>query len=130
MGLSDRTQRLGVVSSRAIDLTAAVVEAEFGANTMLYATTDDAPVALTVAEQRVVGRITGGDIAALTSAQVRTMLGLPQENLTATGAPGANDDAADGYSVGSVWVDTSADVAYICLLATTGAAEWAAMGGA
>jgi hypothetical protein len=31
---------------------------------------------LTVAEQRLVGRITGGNIAALTAAQVRTLLGL------------------------------------------------------
>jgi len=38
----------------------------YDANTVLYATADDTPAALTVAEQRVVGRTTGGNIAALT----------------------------------------------------------------
>jgi hypothetical protein len=42
-----------------------VAKALFDANTILYATTDNTPVALTVAEQKVVGRITGGAIAAL-----------------------------------------------------------------
>lgn len=41
-----------------------------------------------------------------------------------TGAPGVNDDSGDGYSVGSVWIDTTADDAYICLDATSGAAVW------
>ena len=50
----------------------------FDAYTILMATADDTPIALTVAEQTLVGRITGGAIAALTVAQITTLLGLPQ----------------------------------------------------
>lgn len=53
-----------------------VTKATFDANTILAATTDNTPAALTVAEQTLVGRITGGNIAALTAAQVRTLLGV------------------------------------------------------
>jgi len=53
-----------------------VLKALFDANTILAADTDNTPAALTVAEQRIVGRITGGNIAALTAAQVQTLLGL------------------------------------------------------
>lgn len=42
------------------------------------------------------------------------------------GPPGTDDDAADGYSVGSVWIDrTSSPMeAYRCVDATEGAAIW------
>lgn len=43
----------------------AVGKALFDAHTILAATTDDTPAALTVGEQTVVGRATGGNIAAL-----------------------------------------------------------------
>lgn len=46
----------------------------YNAQTILAAVSDNVPAALTIAEQRLVGRITGGDIAALTAAQVRTLL--------------------------------------------------------
>ncbi len=46
----------------------------FDANTILKADTDNTPEALTVAEQRIVGRITSGVIAALTGAQALTIL--------------------------------------------------------
>lgn len=45
-------------------------------------------------------------------------------NFAATAAPTANDDSADGYSIGSWWLDTTADKAYICLDATAAAAVW------
>lgn len=54
----------------------AVLKALFDAYTILMATTDNTPVALTVGEQTLVGRITGGNIAALTAAQVRTLLNV------------------------------------------------------
>jgi hypothetical protein len=53
-----------------------VKKALYDANTVLAATSDDTPAAVTVAEQTLVGRITGGDIAALTASQVRTLLAL------------------------------------------------------
>lgn len=42
----------------------------------------------------------------------------------ATVAPTVNDDSGDGYSVGSIWTDTSAPATYICADATVGAAVW------
>jgi hypothetical protein len=45
--------------------TALVLKADYDANTILKADSDNTPVALTVAEQKVVGRATGGVITAL-----------------------------------------------------------------
>ena len=47
-----------------------------------------------------------------------------RNNLSAAAAPAVTDDAASGYAVGSVWIDTTNDVAYTCVDATTGAAIW------
>jgi len=51
-----------------------VLKSLYDANTILYATTDNTPAALTVGEQTIVGRITGGAIAALTAAQTMGIL--------------------------------------------------------
>ncbi|OQB44666.1 MAG: hypothetical protein BWY01_01727 [Synergistetes bacterium ADurb.Bin155] len=51
--------------------------ATFNANTILKADADNTPEALTVAEQTLVGRITGGEITALSASQVRTLLDVP-----------------------------------------------------
>jgi len=53
-----------------------VLEADYGAQTILQATTNNTPTALTVDEQRLVGRITSGNITALTAAQVLTLIGV------------------------------------------------------
>lgn len=45
-------------------------------------------------------------------------------NLGATSNPGVNDDANDGYSVGSQWINTATQTAYLCYDATPGAAVW------
>ena len=47
-----------------------------------------------------------------------------KQNLAATVAPTATDDASSGYAVGSHWINTSADKAYICLDATQSGAVW------
>lgn len=62
----------------ATDVEAALAEiiTRFNANTILAANADNTPLALTIAEQRLVGRITGGNIAALTAAQVRTLINV------------------------------------------------------
>ena len=52
-----------------------VKKSTYNANTILAATSDDTPVALTVTEQTLVGRITSGNIAALSIAQDKTLLG-------------------------------------------------------
>jgi len=47
------------------DLSGYVTKATYDANTILYATTDNTPAALTITEQTVVGKTTGGVISAL-----------------------------------------------------------------
>jgi hypothetical protein len=47
-----------------------------------------------------------------------------KNNLVATTAPGATDDSAAGYSVLSLWLNTSTTEIYRCLDATEGAAVW------
>lgn len=42
----------------------------------------------------------------------------------ATAAPTANDDTSAGYAPGSLWVNVTADTAYICVDATAAAASW------
>jgi len=54
----------------------AVMEADYNANTILAATTDNTPAALTVGEQTIVGRKTGGAITALSASEVRTILNV------------------------------------------------------
>lgn len=41
-----------------------------------------------------------------------------------TTAPTTGDDSDDGYAVGSLWIDTTNDVIYICVDSTVAAAVW------
>lgn len=54
-----------------------VAKADYDANTILAATSDNTPAALTVAEQTLVGRVTGGAIDDLSASAVRTLLDVP-----------------------------------------------------
>jgi len=96
----------------------------FDANTILKADSNNTPVALTIAEQRIVGRITAGVITALTAAQVNTLLAtfLADGSVEMTGAftqqplsadPGDPDagnwtfwisDGTDTGNAGDLWV--------------------------
>lgn len=70
--------------------------------------------------------VTDGDFT-LNGDLVRTGVGVYSATLfnhAATAAPGVGDDAADGYSVGSRWIDTTNDDVYVCADATIGAAVW------
>lgn len=58
---------------------------------------------------------------------VFTPAGLRLDKLDATSAPTVNDDSADGYSVGSVWVNVTADDVYFAVDVTVGAAVWRKM---
>ncbi len=63
------------------------------------------------------------NILTLTSAELdRT--GAAKANLAATTAPTITDDSAAGYGINSKWIDVTADIAYVCLDATAGAAVW------
>jgi predicted RecA/RadA family phage recombinase len=65
------------------ELAAAVNDSDFDAQTILAATLDNTPAALTIAEQRVVGRVTGGNVAALTGTQLATI--IPNASTTVVG---------------------------------------------
>jgi len=45
-------------------------------------------------------------------------------NYAASAAPTTGDDNADGYRIGSLWIDTTNDEAYRCVDDSTGAAVW------
>lgn len=47
-----------------------------------------------------------------------------QDNLAGAAAPTVNDDDTAGYSVGSVWLDTTNGRMYVCVDNSTGAAIW------
>jgi hypothetical protein len=55
-----------------------VEKSTFDAQSVLAAVSDNTPVAVTVAEQRILGRKTGGNIAALTGAEVLTLANAMQ----------------------------------------------------
>ena len=55
----------GVTSAIQTQIGNLVPKSLFNANTVIYATSDDTPAALTVGEQTVVGRATGGAISAI-----------------------------------------------------------------
>lgn len=47
-----------------------------------------------------------------------------KNNYAAITAPTASNDGAQGYSVGSEWINTALGDVYKCVNATTGAAVW------
>lgn len=51
-----------------------------------------------------------------------------KNNFAATADPGTGDDSADGYEVGSTWVNITAGRPFVCIDATEGAAVWALQG--
>ena len=66
-----------------------------------------------------------------TVGQVLEIIGLStfslvsgKHNYSATAAPAVGDDSADGYRIGSMWIDVTNDEAYRCVDDTTGAAVW------
>ncbi len=47
----------------------------------------------------------------------------------ATADPTANDDIADGYGIGTLWINTSSGNVYICVNSAPGAAVWSVLTG-
>mgnify|MGYP001565766417 CR=1 FL=1 len=77
-----------------------VLESLFDANTIIAADSDNTPTARTVAEQTLIGRITGGNIVALTLTQLATLFhgaGLHHSKactyISGTGTAGADGTA-------------------------------------
>lgn len=79
----------------------------------------------------IVGTPTNGTSHAVNQTHLSNLNINLLNNITATVAPTVNDDtnvSTPGYSAGSMWVDVTADKAYICLDATDGAAVWQELG--
>ena len=53
----------------------------------------------------------------------------PKNNYSASTAPTANDDADDGYEVGSIWTNTTSDATYVCIDASVSSAVWHQLSG-
>ena len=51
------------------------------------------------------------------------------DKFNATSAPGVGDDIADGYGPGSLWLNTTSNLAYVCESNSAGAAVWNVLGG-
>jgi len=86
-----------------------VLEVDFNANTILAATADNTPVTLTVGEQTLIGRITSGNIAALTPAQIRVLINV-EDGADVTGADNVNSAGAvmeSDYNANTVLAATS-----------------------
>lgn len=66
----------GVTSAIQTQLDAKVTKSLFDVQTILTAVSDDTPIALSVAEQTLIGRITAGNVTALTATQTRTLLNV------------------------------------------------------
>jgi len=47
-----------------------------------------------------------------------------KSNMAATTAPGVTNDITQGYVVGSVWINVSANTVYMCTNNADGAAVW------
>ncbi len=54
---------------------------------------------------------------------------VPGEPVLSSSNPTVNDDAADGYQVGQVWINTTTGAVFVLTDSTTGAAVWTAIGG-
>lgn len=47
-----------------------------------------------------------------------------RDNLAGTASPTVGDDINDGYVPGSIWVDTTSGVTWVCMINTVVGAEW------
>jgi len=67
--------------------------------------------------------IASGGTGATTVAGILTNIGIAKQTATNV-APTVDDDDANGYSINSLWTDTTGPITYVCQDATTGAAVW------
>ncbi|MEO5366701.1 MAG: hypothetical protein H7831_10170 [Magnetococcus sp. WYHC-3] len=93
-----------VTDATNVNAAGAVMETDYNANTILAATADNTPAAVTVAEQTLVGRITSGAITALSATQVRTLLNVADGAIAASGVTYENLSANGDIGTGSTQV--------------------------
>ena len=65
---------------------------------------------------------TAGDTVVIDAAT--TALTVRSNNLVATTSPGVTNDGTEGYGIGSMWVNLTLDLYFVCVDITTGAAVW------
>ena len=101
-----------------------VLKATYDAHTVLYATTDNTPVALTVGEQTVVGRATGGNISALSIDSDLTSVSANDDTIPSAKATKAALDAklslAGGTMTGDITLGENTAVVYDPALSADG----------
>lgn len=73
--------------------------------------------------------VANGGTGATTAATARTALGIDAiatklSKLNATVGPTVNEDSGDGYAIGSIWIDVTADQVYMATDVSVGAAVW------
>lgn len=68
-------------------------------------------------------------VAAIASDVTDAANNIPKANRTATTDPTVNDDSGDGYSEGSIWVNTNTDAIFFCSSPSLGAAVWQSVAG-
>ncbi len=133
----DGTKLDGIESAATADQTGAEIKTayELEADTNAY---DDAAVSklggieatadiTDAANVAAAGAVMDSDISEAEGFVRKTGAGAYEaikSNLSAAVAPTVNEDSGDGYAVGSIWIDTTADKAYVCLDATVTSAVW------
>jgi hypothetical protein len=107
--LDDHIRRTALkVNEITTDIEAgAVLRTDYNANTMLYATSDDTPVALSIAASRVVGRKATGNISAMTAGETRTVLGIDTDDAVTFGAVTAGAITGTSFVIGANSLDTN-----------------------
>lgn len=112
VGDETKTWPAGTVVARVLmgeDLNDKVDKATYTEQSILAAVSAATPVAVAVAEQRIVGRLTGGNIKDLTVAEVKTLLAVGKHFLR-----GTIDNPKDHYDnvshVLCIWASTDAAI--------------------
>lgn len=131
--VTQRLQLLGVLREPLIggeiadpQLAAAAQSPGTGTVTSISASSGAPGFALAATPSPIIG---AGNIAfsVTNAATARATLGIitaPLNNPTAVVAPTVTDDSSLGYSIFSLWLDTTGPTTYICRSAAIGAADW------
>ena len=90
-----------VIDVPPVSATPGVAASLYDAHTILYATTDNTPVALTVGASTIVGRKASGNIVALTGAEARLIAMSGLSSVVATPVAAAGSTVADAGQLGT-----------------------------
>lgn len=111
----DSSELWDAVTTRIINLAAPTADSDAATKAYVDSAatgTLDVPISLA-----------NGGTAAATAPAARTSLGVPGVYTAATG-PTTAEDTGTGYVVGDVWIDTTADKAYVAVDVSAEAAVW------